>query len=91
VVLYHHEHYDGTGYVTGIAGSAIPLGARILAVADAYVAMTSDRPYRAAMTSDQAMTELSAKSGSQFDPKVVVAFVELRKRATAEEAAEHPE
>jgi response regulator RpfG family c-di-GMP phosphodiesterase len=88
IVYHHHEHFDGTGYVAGIAGATIPLGARILSVADAYVAMTSDRPYRAAMTAQQAVEELAAKSGSQFDPRVVAAFLEIHKRATAEEPAD---
>jgi response regulator RpfG family c-di-GMP phosphodiesterase len=87
IVYHHHEHYDGSGYVAGVAGSAIPLGARILAVADAYVAMTSDRPYRAAMTPDRATAELVDKSGSQFDPRVVSAFVEMSRRQEADEAA----
>ncbi len=88
IVYHHHEHYDGSGYVAGVAGTAIPLGARILSVADAYVAMTSDRPYRGAMTPEQAVGELTAKSGSQFDPRVVAAFVEVHKRATADRPAE---
>ena len=88
IVYHHHEHYDGSGYVARIAGAAIPLGARILSVADAYVAMTSDRPYRAAMSAQQAVDELAAKSGSQFDPRVVAAFLEIHKRTTADERAE---
>lgn len=77
IVYHHHEHYDGSGYVVGLSGEHIPLGARILAVADAYVAMTSDRPYRPAMTHEQALAELKERSGSQFDPEVVRAFDEL--------------
>ena len=77
IVYHHHEHYDGRGYVVGLAGHQIPLGARILAVADAYVAMTSDRPYRKAMTHEHAIGELESEAGSQFDPEVVRAFVEL--------------
>jgi HD-GYP domain-containing protein (c-di-GMP phosphodiesterase class II) len=80
IVYHHHEHYDGTGYVVGLSGEGIPLGSRILAVADAYVAMTSDRPYRIAMTHAEALAELRAQSGSQFDPQVVVAFAELSAR-----------
>jgi HD-GYP domain-containing protein (c-di-GMP phosphodiesterase class II) len=74
IVYHHHEWYDGHGYVGGLAGEAIPLGSRILAVADAFVAMTSERPYRRAMTVAQALTELTSKAGSQFDPEVVAAL-----------------
>ncbi|MEN6431194.1 MAG: HD domain-containing phosphohydrolase [Coriobacteriales bacterium] len=74
IVYHHHEWYDGHGYLGGIAGESIPLGARILAVVDAYVAMTSDRPYRAAMTPSRALAELRDKAGTQFDPAVVDVF-----------------
>ncbi len=75
IVHHHHERFDGSGYDVGLAGEDIPLGSRIIAVADAYLAMTSDRPYRAALSAEQALEELSAASGSQFDPEVVEAFV----------------
>jgi HD-GYP domain-containing protein (c-di-GMP phosphodiesterase class II) len=71
IVYHHHEWYDGHGYVGGLAGEAIPLGSRILAVADAFVAMTSDRPYRRALSVVAALAELRAKAGTQFDPAVV--------------------
>lgn len=74
IVYHHHERYDGTGYMTGLSGDLIPLGARILAVADAYVAMTSDRPYRRALSAEDALHELQRHAGSQFDPAVVEAF-----------------
>ena len=74
-VLAHHERIDGRGYPHGLAGPAIPLEARILAVADAYEAMTADRPYRAALGHDAARAELQACAGSQFDPEVVDAFL----------------
>lgn len=77
IVYHHHEWYDGSGYGGGLAGQRIPLGARILAVADAYVAMTSDRPYRSAMTEREAMRELSERAGTQFDPAVVDALRDL--------------
>lgn len=77
LVYHHHEHYDGTGYVAGLAGSDIPLGARILAVVDAYVAMTSGRPYRQTLTHAQALRELERLAGTQFDPLVVGAFAEI--------------
>ncbi len=73
-VLAHHEHYDGGGYPQGLKGMEIPLISRILSVVDAYDAMTSDRPYRKALTKDQALAEMHACSGSQFDPGVVFAF-----------------
>lgn len=78
IVAHHHEHYDGGGYTGGLAGDTIPLGARVLAIADAYVAMTSERPYRRAKTPAEAMEVLVEESGSQFDPSVVQALVELQ-------------
>jgi diguanylate cyclase (GGDEF)-like protein/putative nucleotidyltransferase with HDIG domain len=74
-VLAHHERIDGRGYPFGLAGDAIPVEARILAVADAYEAMTADRPYRASLGHDAAREELRACAGSQFDPQVVEAFL----------------
>lgn len=71
IVYHHHEWYDGHGYVGGLAGEAIPLGSRVLAVADAFVAMTSERPYRRALTVAAALAELTSKAGTQFDPAVV--------------------
>jgi diguanylate cyclase (GGDEF)-like protein/putative nucleotidyltransferase with HDIG domain len=80
-VLAHHERPDGEGYPNGMRGGDIPLEARILAVADAYEAMTSDRVYRPAMSAQAAREELIHCSGSQFDPRVVEAFVALLERA----------
>ena len=77
IVYHHHERFGGGGYVSGLAGEDIPCGARILSVADAYTAMTSDRPYRRARTQAEAMSEIEAESGSQFDPRVVDALVEV--------------
>jgi diguanylate cyclase (GGDEF)-like protein/putative nucleotidyltransferase with HDIG domain len=74
-VRAHHERIDGRGYPSGLAGEQIPLEARILAVADAYEAMTADRPYRSALGHDAAREELRDASGSQFDPEVVEAFL----------------
>ena len=71
---HHHERWDGTGYPDGLSGEEIPLGARIIAVADAFDAMTSDRAYRRAMSEAQALAEVRRQSGSQFDPEVVAAF-----------------
>ena len=76
-VLAHHERIDGRGYPHGLAGDDIPLEARILAVADAYEAMTADRAYRAALGHDAAQEELRAGTGTQFDPVVVEAFLEV--------------
>jgi HD-GYP domain-containing protein (c-di-GMP phosphodiesterase class II) len=74
LVLAHHERIDGLGYPRGLSGHAIPLGARVIAVADSWDAMTSERPYRAALTSDMAMAELMRGRGTQWDPDVVDAF-----------------
>lgn len=75
-VRYHHERYDGSGYPAGLKGENIPLDARILAVADAYDAMTSERPFRRrAMTYEQAREELRRCAGTQFDPKIVEVFI----------------
>jgi len=77
-VQYHHERYDGTGYPLGLKGDNIPLDARILAVADSYDAMTSERPYRnTIITEKEALKELKRCSGTQFDPAIIDAFVEL--------------
>jgi diguanylate cyclase (GGDEF)-like protein len=77
IVRSTHERWDGTGYVDGLSGTSIPLPARIIAVCDAYVAMTSDRPYRGAMSPQEALTELRRCSGTQFDPEVVLWFSRL--------------
>ena len=80
IVLYHHERYDGTGYPRGLKKEAIPLGARILAVANAFEAMICDRPYRHAMSVSEAAGEIASHAGTQFDPKVVEAFMSLVRR-----------
>ena len=79
MVLYHQEWYDGSGYPEGLAKEEIPLGARIVAVIDAYDAMTSDRPYRKALPIKTAVKELKDGAGKQFDPKIVDIFINILK------------
>jgi HD-GYP domain-containing protein (c-di-GMP phosphodiesterase class II) len=74
IVRSHHERWDGLGYPDGLAGPAIPLGARIVAVADAFQAMTEARPYRNAVTRTAAFDTIRAEAGHQFDPACVVAL-----------------
>lgn len=76
IVLYHHERYDGLGYSAGLRGREIPLGARIISVADVYQALISDRPYRKAYSQKEAVEIIKEGSGTQFDPEVVNAFLE---------------
>lgn len=83
VVLHHHERYDGKGYPDGLAGTAIPLGAQIVAHADTFDAMTSDRPYRKGMRPDVALQRLGEASGTQFDPAVAGAFVAMLREELA--------
>jgi putative nucleotidyltransferase with HDIG domain len=75
IVMHHHERFDGSGYPEGLRGSEIPLGARILTVADAYDALTSKRPYRDALPAGEAVSILEEAAGTQFDPVIVRAFV----------------
>jgi ribonuclease P protein subunit RPR2 len=83
VVRHHHERWDGAGYPDRLAGEQIPLGARIFAVADTLDAMTSSRPYRAALGWPIAVEEIQAQSGRQFDPVVVQAFLAEQERLRA--------
>jgi len=85
LILHHHEYYDGTGYPRGLARDQIPLGARIIAIADAYDAMTSDRPYRPAFSRAEAAAELRRCTGSQFDPRLVGEFLAILKRERLED------
>lgn len=80
MVRYHHERYGGSGYPEGIAGDAIPLGARLMAVADAYDAMTSNRPYRKALSPGEAHSQLLENRGIQFDPEAVDLFIRCEKK-----------
>ena len=103
-VRSHHEHFDGTGYPDGLSGEAIPIEARIMAVADAFDAMTSNRPYRESLHEEEALAELRANAGTHFDPRVVAAFERIypavkrtltnlrprmREQSTPERAPEH--
>jgi HD-GYP domain-containing protein (c-di-GMP phosphodiesterase class II) len=75
IVRFHHERWDGAGYPDSLSGRRIPLASRIIAVCDSFNAMTSDRPYRRGMPKADAVAELMAGAGWQFDPGVVAAFV----------------
>jgi putative nucleotidyltransferase with HDIG domain len=77
IVRYHHERYDGKGYPDGLVGDDIPLEACILAIADAYDAMTSDRPYRQALAKDEALKEIENNAGTQFHPELARTFVSI--------------
>ncbi len=76
-VLFHHERWDGSGYPAGLRGRAIPMEARILAVADAFDAMISPRPYRRALSHEHALSEIARCAGTQFDPRVAEAFLDV--------------
>jgi HD-GYP domain-containing protein (c-di-GMP phosphodiesterase class II) len=90
---HHHERHDGRGYPHGLTGTETPLMARILAVADSYDAMTSDRPYRKALSSDKAETVLMEHSGQQWDKAIVDAFFRCRHqiRRTAQDYVADPD
>lgn len=77
IILYHHERYDGKGYPSGLKGRQIPVGARIMAVADAFEAMITKRPWRRALSINQAVSEIKKNSGTQFDPLVVEVFLKI--------------
>jgi HD-GYP domain-containing protein (c-di-GMP phosphodiesterase class II) len=77
LILYHHERWDGAGYPFGLKGQDIPLGARIIALADVYQALTSDRPYRKAFPEADALRIIRDSSGTHFDPQVVDVFLRI--------------
>jgi diguanylate cyclase (GGDEF)-like protein len=77
IVLHHHEWYDGRGYPHGLAGGEIPIGARIVSIVDAYEAMVAGRPYRGAISHEEAIAELRRQAGIQFDPELVEVFAEV--------------
>ena len=83
IIRYHHENFDGSGYNAGLAGTAIPLEARIVKVADVFDALTSVRPYKRAWTLDEACAYLETESGRQFDPACAAALVHNRGEAAA--------
>ena len=89
-VRHHHENWDGTGYPDGIAGEAIPLGARILSVVDCFDALTSHRPYRRALSTEAALDILRERSGTMYDARVVEKFIEIHPKLTAALAEDTP-
>ena len=89
-ILTHHERLDGSGYPRGLRDHQIPLEGKIIAVADAYGAMTANRPYRERFSSKRAMSELQARSGSQFDHDVVAAFLSLHVDLDADSEPQAP-
>ncbi|HOV63724.1 MAG TPA: HD domain-containing phosphohydrolase, partial [Spirochaetia bacterium] len=95
IAYYHHERWDGTGYPNGLKGKDIPLSARIVAIADVYDALTSDRPYKKAFTHEEAVKTIQEESGKQFDPDIVDAFTKnheaFRRIKLFVELEEHPE
>jgi len=83
MIRQHHERWDGKGYPEGLSGDAITLEARIMAVADTYDAMTSDRPYRKGMDLKRVLSIMESEAGHQLDPSVVEAFLKLMQEKSA--------
>lgn len=77
IILHHHENYDGSGYPYGISGNEIPIGSRIISIADTYDSMTSDRPYRKALTHEEAVNEIIRCKGTQFDPRLIETTIDV--------------
>jgi HD-GYP domain-containing protein (c-di-GMP phosphodiesterase class II) len=90
IVGQHHEWFDGNGYPQGLAGEAISLGARIFSVADVYDALRSDRPYRVGQDREKVIAYIHERSGTQFDPRVVAAFLRVMGEAGRPDAAAAP-
>lgn len=84
IIKYHHEHYDGKGYPYGLKGDEIPMGSRIIAIADAFDGMVSNRAYREGLSNEQAVQALEERAGSQFDPNLVGVFKSVLPKATEE-------
>lgn len=80
IVRHHHENWDGTGYPDGLRGEGIPIGARVLAIVDCYDALTSDRPYRRALSHAVAMTMIQERRGTMYDPEIADAFLRIVQR-----------
>lgn len=80
IIKHEHEHWDGSGYPDGLRGEEIPLGARIVTAADAYSAMTTDRPYQRALSQKEALEEIERVEGTQLDPEVAEALIEVLKQ-----------
>ncbi len=91
IAASHHERWDGAGYPAGLAGEAIPLVGRIVAVADVFDALTHDRPYKSLWPVEQAISEIRRAAGSQFDPEVVAAFLEMHSEGRGPDADEGPQ
>jgi putative nucleotidyltransferase with HDIG domain len=89
IVRHHHEHWDGSGYPDGLCGEAIPIGARVLAIADSYDALTSDRPYRRALSHAAAVAILQAGRGTMYDPRITDVFLRIEPRLRSSRATEH--
>ncbi|MEJ2181992.1 MAG: DUF4388 domain-containing protein [Nitrospirota bacterium] len=87
IIAQHHENYDGSGYPAGLRGRQISIGARIVHISDSYVAMTTDRPYRKALSSEEAVGEITKSTGKEFDPEVVEVFMQVLKEEPSEVAA----
>jgi putative nucleotidyltransferase with HDIG domain len=90
LVRHHHENWDGTGYPDRLCRDEIPAGARALAIADCFDAMTSDRPYRRAISHHAAMAMMSDRSGSKFDPEMIKAFLSIAESLRPVSAYAHP-
>jgi PAS domain S-box-containing protein len=91
IAATHHERWDGTGYPAGLAGEAIPLVGRVVAVADVFDALTHDRPYKSAWPVEQAIAEIQRAAGSQFDPRVVAAFLTMHKETVRATETDGPQ
>ena len=87
IVRHHHENWDGTGYPSGIGGTSIPIGARILSVVDCFDALTSDRPYRPRLSEKEAIKILLERRGTMYDPLVVDTFVRVHTKIAPQEDA----
>lgn len=83
IVRHHHENWDGSGYPDGLAGTAIPLGARVLAIMDCYDALTSNRPYRRALSRECAVEMIERRAGTMYDPSIVRAFLSVHPELTS--------